>query len=39
MVGVANHGVRSVRDWLTGQSYEEQYNFGLDILRQFGVIE
>ena len=25
----------SVRDWLAGQSYEYQYEFGLDILRQF----
>lgn len=29
----------SVRDWLAGQSYEYQYEFGLDVLRQFGVIE
>jgi len=29
----------SVRDWLAGQSYEEQYSFGLDILKRFGVIE
>lgn len=29
----------SVRDWLAGQSYEYQYEFGLDILRQFGAIE
>ena len=29
----------SVRDWLAGQSYEEQYSFGLDVLRRFGVIE
>ena len=29
----------SVRDWLAGQSYEEQYSFGLDVLKRFGVIE
>lgn len=29
----------SVRDWLVGQSYEYQYEFGLDVLRQFGVIK
>ena len=29
----------SVRDWLAGKSYEYQYNFGLDVLRQYGVIE
>ena len=28
---------KSVRDWLAGQSYEEQYNFGLNVMRQFGV--
>ena len=32
-------GGLSVRDWLAGQSYEIQYNFGLDVLRKFGVIE
>lgn len=31
-------GGLSVRDWLAGQSYEYQYNFGLEILKQFGVI-
>ena len=29
----------SVRDWLAGKSYEYQYEFGLDVLRQFGVIK
>ncbi len=29
----------SVRDWLAGRSYEYQYVFGLEVLRQFGVIE
>ena len=32
-------GGLSVRDWLAGKSYETQYNFGLDVLRKFGVIE
>ncbi|MDD5928543.1 MAG: hypothetical protein PUC37_01945 [Spirochaetales bacterium] len=29
----------SVRDWLVGKSFEEQYNFGLEVLKQYGVIE
>jgi len=29
------HGL-SVRDCLAGQSYEFQYNFGMDILKKFG---
>ena len=29
----------SVRDWLSGQSYEAQYEFGLNILKMFGVID
>ncbi|MBR1599900.1 MAG: hypothetical protein IJ661_13460 [Lachnospiraceae bacterium] len=29
----------SVRDWLAGQSYEEQYKFGIEVLRKFGVIK
>lgn len=29
----------SVRNWLAGKSFEEQYEFGLDVLRQFGVIQ
>ena len=32
-------GGQSVRDWLAGQSYEYQYEFGLDVLRKYGVIE
>lgn len=28
----------SVRDWLAGQSYEEQYEFGLNVLKMFEVI-
>lgn len=27
-----------VRDWLAGQSFQDQYEFGLDVLRKFGVI-
>jgi len=27
-----------VRDWLAGQSFEAQYEFGLKVLRDFGVI-
>ncbi|WAM32024.1 hypothetical protein [Caldicellulosiruptor naganoensis] len=30
---------KTVREWLTGQSYEFQYEFGLQVLRDFGVIE
>lgn len=29
----------SVRNWLAGQSYEAQYEFGLKTLRDFGVIK
>ena len=29
----------NVRDWLAGKSYEYQYEFGLEVLRQYGVIE
>lgn len=28
-----------VRDWLAGQSFEAQYEFGLKVLRDFGVIK
>jgi hypothetical protein len=27
----------SVRDWLAGQSFEAQYNFGISVLNRFGV--
>ena len=30
------NGLR-VRDWLAGQSFQKQYEFGVKILRQFGV--
>ena len=29
----------SIRDWLTGQSFETQYEFGIKTLKDFGVIE
>ena len=29
----------SVRDWLAGQSFEIQYQFGLDVLERFGVFK
>ena len=32
-------GGLSVRDWLAGQSYEYQYEFGLNVLKGYGVIE
>ena len=25
-----------VRDWLNGQSYEKQYEFGLEVLKKYG---
>jgi hypothetical protein len=28
-----------VRDWLAGQSFETQYEFGLKVLKDFGVIK
>ena len=31
-------GGLSVRDWLAGQSYDFQYEFGLNVLRDYGVI-
>ena len=32
-------GGLSVRDWLAGQSYEKQLEFGINVLKQFGVIK
>ena len=29
----------SVRDWLAGQSFEEQYEFGKNVLNRFGVLK
>lgn len=28
-----------VRDWLAGKSFEEQYQFRINVLKEFGVIE
>jgi hypothetical protein len=28
----------SVREWLAGQSFEYQYEYGMKVLRQFGVL-
>lgn len=28
-----------VRDWLAGQDFSEQYRFGIEVLKMFGVIE
>lgn len=28
----------TVRDWLTGQGFQQQYDFGIFTLKQFGVI-
>jgi hypothetical protein len=30
------HG-KTVRDWLAGQSFPKQYEYGVKILRKFGV--
>ena len=32
-------GGKTVRDWLAGQSFQKQYEYGLKILKQFGVIK
>lgn len=29
----------TVREWLSGKDFYTQYNFGLDVLRNFGVIK
>lgn len=29
----------TVRDWFAGQDFQTQYEFGLNTLRQFGVIQ
>ena len=33
-----SNGMR-VRDWLAGQGFDEQYKFGIEVLKMFGVIE
>jgi hypothetical protein len=30
-------GGQTVRDWLKGQSFTEQYEFGIQIMRDFGL--
>lgn len=32
-------GGLSVRNWLAGQSFEMQYEFGMKVLKQYGVIK
>ena len=32
-------GGLSVRDWLANQSFIEQYNFGIDVIRKYGGIK
>lgn len=29
----------SLRDWLSGQSFETQYKVGIDVLKMYGVIQ
>jgi hypothetical protein len=35
---VAGPGTELVRNWLAGQSFESQYEFGIQVLQKFGVI-
>ena len=30
---------KTIRDWLAGQGFQTQFDFGMDVLRKFGVIE
>lgn len=30
---------KTIRDWLAGQSYQKQYQFGLNVLKRFGINE
>lgn len=30
---------KTIRDWLAGQDFQTQFDFGMDVLRKFGVIE
>lgn len=32
-------GGETVRNWLAGQSYETQYEFGVNIIKDYGVIK
>lgn len=31
-------GGQTVRQWLTGQSFQEQFGFGMDLLKQYGTV-
>ena len=31
-------GGQTVRQWLTGQSFQEQFDFGIDLLKQYGTV-
>lgn len=31
-------GGQTVRQWLTGQSFQEQFDFGMDLLKQYGTV-
>lgn len=31
-------GEQTVRQWLTGQSFQEQFDFGMDLLKQYGTV-
>lgn len=33
---ISEHSNLRVRDWLNGQSYEKQYEFGLEVLKKYG---
>jgi hypothetical protein len=35
---IASPGIELVRNWLAGQSFEAQYEFGIQVLQKFGVI-
>jgi hypothetical protein len=32
-------GGNTVRNWLTGQSYDSQFEFGMQKLKDFGVVK
>ena len=31
-------GGQTVRQWLTGQSFQEQFGFGMNLLKQYGTV-
>ena len=35
---IGGPGTQTVRNWLAGQSFEAQYEFGIQVLQKFGVI-